>query len=118
VSGSIPSVIVGIAAVATATLVTAVMRRRRGQSLNGRFFVVGAVLIAAAILLSLLPSGLALPPHALGKFLAAALLAGATFLGWYAFRTWQVQGWSPLVRQLAFTIVTTVASAIACLYFL
>jgi hypothetical protein len=118
VNGSIPAVLVTIAAVGTAGLVAAARRRRRGQSFDRRFFLVFAVVTAAAILLSVLPIGLGLPPHVLGRVLAAALFAGAVVLGWYAFKTWQAEGWSPLVRQLAVTIATTVASAIAGLYFL
>ena len=117
--GSIPNVILTLAAIISAAIVAGAIRWRRGQSLDGRFFLVFAGLIAAAIVISVFTDDLAaLSPHLLGRVLATTLFTGATFLGWYTYRTWQVQGWSPLVRQLAFTALTAVASAIACLYFL
>ena len=118
-SGPISGVIGTVAAVGLAALVVAALRRRRGQSLDGRFLLVGAALAAGAILLSIFSGWILTPPPAgLGKVLAAASFAGATLLAWYAFRTWRVEGWSPLVRQLAFTIVSAIGSGIASLYFL
>jgi hypothetical protein len=56
--------------------------------------------------------------HALGRILAVALFGAGAVLAWYTFRTWQAEGWSPLARQLVFSTLAAVTSAIAGLYFL
>jgi len=119
VNGSFGGVLVTIAAVVSAALVAVGMRWGRGQSLSRRFLIVVPTLMAAAILMSAFAGGLVtLSPAVVKAVGLAVLFAGAAILGWYAVKTWQAEGWSPLVRQCAFGALTAVVSALAVLYFL